>query len=96
MAEFPGGVQAMKAFLTKNINYPQTALEQEIEGTVVVQFIIEKDGKISNIEVLRDPGGGLGKEAIRVFKKMPAWKPARQGDTPVRLRMTAPVAFRFK
>jgi periplasmic protein TonB len=96
MAEFPGGVQAMKAFLGKNINYPQTAMEQEIEGVVVVQFIIEKDGRISNLEVLRDPGGGLGKEALRVFKKMPAWKPARQGDTPVRLRMTAPVAFKLK
>lgn len=93
MAEYPGGAAAMKTFIQKHILYPEIARGMGIEGVVVLRFIVEKDGRITNVEVIKDPGGGLGKEAVRVFSKMPKWNPAYQGEHAVRLRMSAPVKF---
>lgn len=86
------------AYLKANIKYPKAALEAEIEGKVVVEFIIEKDGSVSGIRVVNGQqfGGGLQEEAIRVIKNMPPWKPAMQNGQIVRSYMTQPVDFKLK
>lgn len=94
--EFPGGPKAMMEFLLKNVRYPETALDNTIEGTAVIQFVIEKDGSVSDVRVVRDPGGGLGKEAERVVKAMPRWKPGKQSNKAVRVKMSAPVRFKLE
>lgn len=94
--EFPGGSKAMMEFLLKNVRYPETALDNAIEGTAVVQFVIEKDGSVSEVRVVRDPGGGLGEEAERVVKAMPRWKPGKQSNKAVRVKMSAPVRFKLE
>lgn len=93
--EFPGGNDAMMAFIYKNVKYTQIAIDNEIEGTAVIQFIIEKDGSVSNVEIVRDPGGGLGKEAEKVIKSMPRWKPGKQRQNPVRVKVSAPIKFKL-
>lgn len=86
------------AYLRAHIKYPKAALEAEIEGKVVVEFIIEKDGSVSGIRVVNGQqfGGGLQEEAIRVIKNMPPWKPAMQNGQIVRSYMTQPVDFKLK
>lgn len=91
-AEFPGDVYA---WLQKNIKYPPVCQEQNIQGRVSVQFVINKDGSIVDVKVLRSPDENLTKEAERVVKSMPKWKPARQGNKPVRMRYVLPVMFRL-
>lgn len=91
-AEFPGDVYA---WLGKNIRYPEICREQGIQGRVNVQFVINRDGSIVDVKVVRTPDEELGKEAVRVVKSMPKWKPARQGNRPVRQRYTLPVMFRL-
>jgi protein TonB len=83
MPEFPlkGGLDA---YIAKNLKYPQKARMAGIEGIVSVTFVIEKDGSVSNIEVLKDIGYGCGDEVVRVLKKMPKWKPAMQRGKPIR------------
>lgn len=93
--EFPGGAAAMQTYIAKNIKYPDVALENGIEGTVTVEFVVDRDGSIKDVKVLKDPGGGLGKEAERVIKSMPKWKPGKQRDTAVKVKMRAPVRFRL-
>lgn len=93
--EFPGGVNAMMEFISSNVSYPEIALDNGIEGTVVVQFVIEKDGSLTDVKIVRDPGGGLGQEAERVIKMMPKWKPGTQKDSPVRVKMSAPIRFKL-
>jgi len=95
LPEYPGGQDSMMKFISSNVQYPEEALNAEIQGTVVIQFIIEKDGSISNIKVVRDVGGGLGEEAARVVGMMPAWKPGMQLGEPVRVKIAAPVRFRL-
>jgi protein TonB len=94
-AEFPGGPAAMAQFIQKNLKYPEIALENQIEGTVVVEFVVEKDGSISNIKVLKDIGGGCGNEAMRIIKMMPKWTPGKQRDMAVRVKMRAPIKFKI-
>lgn len=93
--KFPGGLAAMMAFIQDSIRYPEEAMDNGIEGTAVVQFIVERDGSISDIQIVRDPGGGLGREVGRVIKLMPKWKPGKQRDNAVRVKMSAPVRFRL-
>lgn len=81
-ATFPGGEQAVSAYLSENLQYPMTARENFIEGTVTVAFNIAKDGSISNITILKGLGYGCNEEVIRVIESMPNWKPAvRNGET---------------
>jgi protein TonB len=94
-AEFPGGPTEMMKFIQKNLVYPEIAQENTIEGTVVVEFIVEKDGSIGNIKVIKDIGGGCGDAAVNVMKKMPKWNPGKQRDNPVRVKMKAPIKFRL-
>ena len=94
-AMFPQGKEAMTEFLAKNLKYPEKAIKDSIAGRVFVSFIVEKDGSLSNIKVLRDIGGGCGEEAIRVMKLMPKWTPAKVGNKPVRQQYYMPIEFRL-
>ena len=78
-------------FIYKHIKYPRQALVNGIEGRVFVRFIVNKDGDVQDIEIIREPGGGLGKEVLRVVKLMPTWKPGRQGRHYVNVQYTLPV-----
>ena len=93
MPEFPGGGYAYYKFLADSIQYPQLAIENKIQGTVYVQFVIEKDGSITNIKVLRGIGGGCNEEAVRVIKSMPNWIPGKQKGKPVRVLYNLPIKF---
>ena len=94
--EFPGGIQALKKFISSNLIYPQEAKEAGIEGRVFVSFIIEKDGSLSSIQLLRGIGYGCDEEAMAVVKKMPKWKPATQRGKPVRMRYQLPFVFKLE
>lgn len=96
MPEFPGGEKALRAFLAENVKYPSIAKENGIYGRVVCQFIVEKDGSITDVEVVKSSGEiSLDKEAIRVIKMMPKWKPGKQQNKPVRTRYTLPISFKL-
>ena len=97
MPEFPGGAQEMMKFIAENIKYPVIAQENGIQGRVICQFVIEKNGSVTDIQVVRSSGdASLDKEAERVIKNMPKWKPGKQRGKPVRVKYTIPVAFRLQ
>ena len=83
-------------FLYKNINYPTIAQENGTQGQVVLQFVVERDGSITDIKVVKSVDPYLDKEALRVVKTMPKWKPGKQRGKPVRCRFTLPVRFRLQ
>lgn len=94
MPEFPGGQKALLNFLSKNVKYPIIAQENGIQGRVIVQFVVAKNGDIENVEVVRSGGDpSLDKEAVRVIKSMPKWIPGKQRGKPVRVKYTVPVNF---
>jgi len=93
--EFPGGRQAMNKFIVENLKYPEKALKANVSGTVYIQFVVEKDGNLSDIELLRGIGHGCDKEAIRVVKMMPKWKPGKKDSKSVRVKMVMPFAFKL-
>jgi|SRR5688572_19776285 len=95
MPEYPGGEEAMYSFIQKNVKYPSMAKETGIQGKVYVQFVIRKDGSVTNIEVIKGIGGGCDEEAIRVVKLFPKWKPGEQGGKPVDVRMRLPFSFKL-
>ena len=95
-AEFPGGDEACYKWLNDHIKYPAIAQEQGIQGRVFMQFVVNKDGSIVDVKVLRSPDPALSKEAERVIKMMPKWKPARQGNKTVRSRFNLPVMFKLQ
>lgn len=92
-AEFPGGLDSMYAYIVKNLKYPEAAKEKGIEGRVFVNFIIEKDGSISNVKILRGIGGGCEEAAVEMIKNMPKWKPGKQRGKPVRFQFNLPIKF---
>ena len=97
MPDFPdGGLQGLLKFLAKNIKYPVIAHENGIQGRVVCAFVVNKDGSIVDIEVLRGVDPSLDKEAVRVLSTMPKWKPGKQRGKPVRVKYTVPVMFRLQ
>jgi len=91
--EFPGGLEALSKFIADNIKYPQLAKENNITGRVFVSFVVEKDGRVGQVKILRDIGGGCGNEAVRVVKSMPRWKPGKQRGKAVRTQFNLPVNF---
>lgn len=93
--EFPGGQSALMAYLSKSIKYPPFAAENGIQGRTTLSFTVEKDGSISNIEVMRSPAEELSKEAVRVVQAMPKWKPGKQRGKAVRVKYVLPVTFRL-
>lgn len=96
MPEFPGGMAECMKFLSKNMKYPKEAQDNGIQGKVVLQFVINCDGSITNIEIVKGVCHPLDKEAIRIIKKMPKWKPGTVNGKPVRVRYTIPIMFRLR
>lgn len=97
MPSFPGGDDALAKFLQKNIRYPHMAQEIDIEGKVFVQFVVNREGQISEVQTVgAQKGGGLEEEAMRVVKLMPNWKPGRQNGQSVSVRYILPVGFRLE
>ena len=94
-AQFPGGDEACMKWLQEHIKYPQICIEQNVQGRVQVGFVVNRDGSIVDVKILRSPDPNLSKEAERVVKMMPKWKPARQGNKTVRSRFNLPVNFRL-
>lgn len=94
MPQFPGG--SVQKWIAKNVKYPMIAQENNIQGKVFVQFVIEKDGSVSDVKVARSVDPSLDKEAIRVVKAMPKWKPGKQRGKPVRVSYTVPINFQLQ
>ena len=94
--EFPGGNAAMMKFLSDNIRYPVIAQENGIQGRVICNFVVERDGSITDVQVVRGQDPSLDREAVRVIQQMPRWKPGKQRGAPVRVRFTLPVVFRLQ
>ena len=97
MPEFPGGQAALFKYLSENVKYPVIAQENGIQGRVICQFVVNTDGSIVNVEVVRSGGdSSLDKEAVRVIKSMPKWHPGQQRGKPVRVKYTVPVNFKLQ
>ena len=96
MPEFPGGMAEAMKFLAKNIKYPVAAQQAKIEGRVIVQFVIERDGSVSDVKVMRGVNSELDAEAIRVVSMMPKWIPGKQRGKAVAVKYTMPIMFRLK
>lgn len=95
MPEFPGGQEAMMRFLSSKLNYPAKARENNIQGRVILQFVINKEGFLSDTEVLKSVNEDLENEAIRVVEMMPNWIPGKQDGVPVAVRFTLPIVFKL-
>lgn len=93
---FPGGESAMKSYLNSNVKYPDVAQENGVQGRVIVESIIEKDGSMSDVKVIRSVDPSLDREALRVVKAMPKWTQAKLKGIPVRTKCTTPVVFRLQ
>ena len=96
MPMFPGGEQAMLDYVSKNVVYPEEAINKGIAGRVFVSFIVEKDGSVNEVEVMRGIGGGCDEEAVRVVKSMPKWKPGKMKGKPVRVSYMMPIIFKLQ
>lgn len=92
-AMFPGGMEAMYDYIGKNLKYPELAKEKDIQGRVFVNFIVERDGSITNVKCLRGIGGGCDEAAMEVVKNMPKWQPAKQRGKEVRCQFNLPINF---
>lgn len=90
---FPGGDEGRMKFLVENIKYPQMARESGIQGTVYVTFVVERNGSVTDVKILRGIGGGCDEEAIRVVQAMPKWEPGKQRGKPVRVQFNMPIKF---
>ena len=96
MPSFPGGQAALMSFLSSNIKYPVVAQENGVQGRVIVGFVVERDGSITDVKVMRSVDPSLDREAQRVVKAMPRWKPGKQNGSAVRVKYTVPVTFRLQ
>ena len=96
MPQFPGGPQALFEYLSKNIKYPVVAEENGIQGRVIVTFVVERDGSITDVKVAKSVDPSLDKEAMRVVKSMPNWIPGKQNGSAVRVKYTVPVTFKLQ
>ena len=96
MPEFPGGMRECMNWLGKNVNYPATAQEKGIQGRVIIQFVVERDGSITEPKVVRGVDPDLDKEALRVVSAMPNWKPGKHKGEVVRVKYTLPVMYRLQ
>lgn len=96
MPSFPGGEEALFKYLGQNIKYPQIAKEAGITGRVFVNFVIDKEGNVTDVKVLRGIGGGCDEEAVRVVKNMPKWSAGKQRGKPVKVSYNLPIKFSLK
>ena len=95
LPEFPGGMAELMKYLQKNLRYPQICKEQGVQGRVIVQFVVNTDSTITDVNVIKSVNPHLDEEAVRVVKAMPKWNPGKQRGEPVRVRFTLPVTFRL-
>lgn len=95
MPEYPGGMQAMIAFLQVNMKYPEDAAKQKVEGRVMVQFVVETDGSVTDVHVAKQVFPSLDAEAIRVVQAMPKWTPGKDKGRVVRVKYNLPIVFRM-
>ena len=95
MPTFPGGVTELMNYLSKNTHYPAATKRDGIQGRVVVSFIVEPDGSVSNAKLVRSVDANLDQEALRVVSEMPNWTPGKQGGNAVRVRYSLPIAFKL-
>ncbi|MCB9306418.1 MAG: TonB family protein [Lewinellaceae bacterium] len=93
---FPGGEKELLKYLSENIKYPPLARENNIQGTVALTFVVGKDGSVKDVQIVKDIGGGCGKEAVRVVQTMPKWNPGEANGHAVKVRFTLPVRFRLE
>ena len=93
MPQYPSGINGLISFLSENINYPEDAEKQGIEGKVIVSFVVDTDGTIKDAEVVQKVYPSLDAEAVRVIMSMPKWKPATKQGVPVRVRYKLPISF---
>jgi len=91
--EFKGGIEAFGKFLMTNIRYPKAAHDNNVQGRVIITFVVEKDGSLSNMKVVRGIGSGCDEEAVRVLSMSPAWKPGIQNGKPVKVQYSVPISF---
>ena len=96
MPSFPGGQAALMDYLSNNVKYPVVAQENGVQGRVVVSFVVEKDGSITDVKVVKSVDPSLDKEAARVVKSMPRWIPGKQNGSAVRVKYNVPVSFRLQ
>lgn len=96
MPQYPGGEKARTKYMIGAVKYPTEAKEKGIEGVVYISFIVEKNGTITNVKVVKGIGGGCDEEALRVTKEMPKWLPGKNKGKPVRVQMTIPMKFALK
>ena len=96
MPSFPGGQAALFEWLSKNIKYPVVAEENGVQGRVIVTFVVERNGSITDVQVVKSVDPSLDKEAVRVVKAMPHWIPGKQNGSAVRVKYTLPVTFRLQ
>ena len=96
MPSFPGGTQKLKDFLAENLRYPKELEESCVQGRVIVRFIVERNGKLSNVKVVKSVHPVLDKEALRIVKLLPRWIPGRQNGITVRVKCYIPIIFRLK
>ncbi|MBP3762255.1 MAG: energy transducer TonB [Bacteroidales bacterium] len=94
--EYPGGTEAMYQFLAANIQYPKDAKAEKKEGRVLLTFVVEADGRITDIKALHSPHPSLSEEAIRVVRLMPKWKPGKQRGKKVRVQYNLPINFQLQ
>jgi len=96
MPEFPGGQQAMMRYIAERIDYPIEAFQQGIQGRVICQFVVDIDGRITDVVIAKSSGdSSLDREARRIIKSMPKWKPGKQNGRNVKVKYTLPVTFRL-
>lgn len=96
MPSFPGGSQKLKEFIEENLRYPKELEETCVQGRVIVRFIVERNGKLSNVKVVKSVHPALDKEALRIVELMPRWIPGRQNGITVRVKCYIPIIFRLK
>ena len=92
---FPGGDSELYKYIAANLQYPSVAKDNNISGVVALTFVVEKNGTITDIRIIKDIGGGCGKEAVRLINSMPLWTPGETGGQKVKVRYTLPIRFRL-
>ena len=92
---FPGGNQKMQDFIEKNLHYPKECAEKEIQGRVIIALVVERNGTLTNIRVVKSVNPALDKEAMRIINLMPKWIPGRQSDKTVRVKYIIPITFQL-
>ena len=90
---FPGGIEAFYQYVSETVNYPPSAIRRGISGKVFVEFVIDRDGALSELKIVKGIGGGCDEEALRVIQNSPRWNPGKQRGRPVRVRMVVPITF---